>query len=251
MKKITLLLFVVFAGLTASAQTYSTGMVTFFSDYSGKIDVTSTTVTLTLVGPSTSWLGVGFNAASMDDLGMDAVIFDGTNMTDRTLSGVGVIPPLDATQNWTVNSNTINLGVRTVVATRARSTGDSNDYIFPFSAQPINIIFARRPGSTAIGYHGSGNCSATTVDLVLGIASFDMEKIKIYPIPAKNFINVELPEFLSEANISIYDLNGKEVLKAKVTAENPRVETSAISSGSYLMTVKTSEGEGSKKIVIQ
>ena len=54
-----------------NAQTYSTGNVVFFGNFSGQIDVTNTTVTLKLVGPSTSWMGVGFNAQTMNDIGMD------------------------------------------------------------------------------------------------------------------------------------------------------------------------------------
>ncbi|MBC8644063.1 hypothetical protein H9W95_08375 [Flavobacterium lindanitolerans] len=137
-----------------SAQTYSTGTVTLTSGFTATIEVNSSLVTLTLVGPSTDWLGLSFNATSMNDNGSDVVIFDGTAMTDRTFAGIGATPPLDASQNWTVTSNVINAGVRTVTATRARDTGDSNDYTFSTSAQPLNLAWAHRPGSLAMGYHG-------------------------------------------------------------------------------------------------
>jgi len=100
MKKITLTFFaIVLMSFGLSAQTYSTGTVTFMTGFTAKIDVTSTLVTLNLVGPSTDWLSVSFNATSMDDNGSDVVIFDGTNMTDRTFNGTGVTPPLDSNQN--------------------------------------------------------------------------------------------------------------------------------------------------------
>lgn len=250
MKKIRFTYFVFLLSFGMLAQSYSTGTVVLFGDYSGKIDVTATTVTLQLVGPSTSWLGMGFDAVSMDDIGKDVVIFDGVNMTDRTYNGVGIIPPLDATQNWSVSSNTVVAGVRTVVATRARNTGDVNDYVFPLSAQSLNILFARRVGSTAIGYHGLGNCGATVVDFTLGIKSFDAENFKIYPNPATTFINMQLPANTAEAKITIYSVLGKKVKEAIIDSENSTIDLMGLNAGLYLMTIKTANGEGTESLVI-
>lgn len=251
MKNFTFSFFVIllaFSGL--SAQTYSSGTVTLFSDYTGKIDVTSSTVTLTLIGPSTAWLGMGFDATSMNDTGMDAVIFDGTNMSDRTFNGVGVVPPLDVTQNWSVSSNTINAGVRTVVATRARDTGDANDFAFSASATPLNIIFARRTGSLAIGYHGSGNCGATTVNLTLGTDSFVADAFKIYPNPSKGNLTIELPKNINSGNVKIYDNLGRVVRKQTVSTSENAIDTSDLTSGTYIVVLRTEYGNATKNLVV-
>ena len=120
MKKITLL-FILLSATFVFAQTNSTGMITLSTtsglEYSGQIDVTASEVTLTLIGPDDRWLGMGFDASSMTS-GQDVVIFDGTNLTDRTFQGVGSLPSLDANQDWTVQSNTAMSGVRTVVGSR-------------------------------------------------------------------------------------------------------------------------------------
>lgn len=251
MKNFTLSFFIAilaFSGL--SAQTYTSGTVTLFSDYTGKIDVTSTTVTLTLIGPSTAWLGMGFNATGMDSVGMDAVIFDGTSMTDRTLNGVGVVPPLDATQNWTVGTNTINAGVRTVIATRPINTGDSNDFIFSANAQPLNIIFARRTGSLAIGYHGGGNCGATTINLTLGTDSFIADSFKMYPNPSKGNLTIELPKTINNGNVKIYDNLGRVVRKQEVTTSENAIDTSNLTSGTYIVVLRTDFGNATKNLIV-
>ncbi len=251
MKNFTFSLFMTilaFSGL--SAQTYTSGTVTFFSGYTGKIDVTSSTVTLTLIGPSTAWLGMGFDATTMDDVGMDAVIFDGTNMTDRTFDGVGVTPPLDAVQNWTVNTNTINTGVRTVVATRARNTGDANDYVFPVSASPINVLFARRTGSLAIGYHGGGNCGATTLNLTLGTDEFTVDSFKMYPNPSKEYLTFELPAQISTGEVKIYDSLGRVVREQAITATEKNIETATLTTGSYIVVLRTEYGNATKTLLI-
>lgn len=250
MRKITLTILVLLFSVSGLlAQTYSTGTVTFFSNYTGKIDVTSSTVTLTLVGPSTSWLGVGFNApALMNDTGKDVVIFNGTNMTDRSFDGSGVTPPTDA-QNWTVQSNDIVAGVRTVVATRSRVAAEGTDYTFPFSAQSLHLTYARGTSLT-VTYHGMGNCGSTISNFTLGTGNFNIDSFKMYPNPTRNYVNIELPPLVTEANIAIYDMLGKNVKETTISLESTEVDLSGLSAGSYLMKIKTIEGEGTKTLVI-
>lgn len=252
MKNFILLVVTTFLSVTGlSAQTYTSGTVTFFAaNYSGKIDVTPSIVTLTLIGPSTSWLGMGFNATGMNSTGMDCVIFDGTNMTDRTLDGVGVEPPLDASQDWTVTSNTIAAGVRTVVATRARNTGDTDDYVFPAAPQPINVIYARRTGSLAVAYHGANSCGATVVNLTLGTESFLADAFKIYPNPSKGYLTIDLPQQVNSGEVKIYDDLGRVVKKQAVTTSENKIETVDLTSGTYIVVLRTEYGNATKNLVI-
>lgn len=254
MRKFTLTLLGILLGHFALAQSYSTGTVSFFSGgptlaYSGKIDVNSSTVTVTLIGPSTSWLGIAFNTLSMDD-DSDVVVFNGTTVSDRHFDGFGNTPVLDAQQNWSLVSNNEAGGVRTVVISRSRVASESGDYTFPLTASPLNIAFARSIGSTTFQYHGSGNCNATVVNFTLGNEEFNIDSFKIYPNPAKNHVTVELPAPLSEANVVLYDVSGRKVLETKVTLENSQLETSALLAGTYFMSIKTSEGVGTKSLVI-
>ncbi|ESU26998.1 hypothetical protein FLJC2902T_23390 [Flavobacterium limnosediminis JC2902] len=255
MKKITFtILGLLFTAGGLLAQTYSTGTVPFFGGgptlaYSGKVDVTATTVTVTLIGPSTRWFGIAFNVAApnqMDNIGSDVLIFDGTNMTDRSFNGQGIVPPLD-TQNWTVTSNTISSGVRTVVATRNRVATEGTDYTFPLGAQPLNLTFARGVSLT-VAYHESGNCGSTVSNLATD--SFDIMSSKIYPNPANDFVTIELGDLVYEADILIYDVQGKKVKETAVTRENNKVDLAGLHCGSYLLNIKTASGEGSKMIVI-
>ena len=70
----------------------------------------------------------------------------------------------DATQNWTITSNTVTSGQRTVVATRALNTADANDLALLYSAANLRVVWAR--GGTAsytIANHGSSNRAAGIV----------------------------------------------------------------------------------------
>jgi hypothetical protein len=251
MKKTTLTLFCLFITTVFYAQTYSTGVVNFTENYSGKVDVTNTTVTLTLIGPSTGYLALAFNATQMDDIGADVVIFDGTNMSDRTFDGQGVVPPLDATQNWTISSNNVVAGTRTVVATRARNTGDSNDYAFSTSAQPLNLVWALKPTNFAISYHGNGNCGATTANFSLGINDFDKESIKLYPNPAKNYTSIHLPNIMASAEVKIYDSLGRVVKNKTISTEDNQMDTSDLTVGTYMVVIRTEYGNVTKSLIIE
>ncbi|MFC4815564.1 T9SS type A sorting domain-containing protein [Flavobacterium sp. GCM10023249] len=250
MKKLVLTLLMVLLSIGGLfAQTYSTGNMTFFGDYSGKIDVTSSTVTVTLVGPDTSWLGIGFDATSMNNTGKDVIIFDGTSITDRSFNGIGVTPPTD-TQNWTLSSNTVVAGERTVVMTRARVATQGTDYTFPAAAQPLNVIFARSIDSPVITYHGGGNCGTITANLTLGANDFALESVKVYPNPSKEFFTIELPETIGKAEVKVYDAVGKLIKQQQISTIENKIYTADLTSGSYFMILRSDYGNATRTIVI-
>ena len=168
MKKSTLLLaFLLLLILPASfAQTYTTGVVNLSSTaglaMTAKIDV-GTQVTLTLTGPSGRWFALGFNASSMTN-GTDVVgVHSATTLSafDCKLTGFAA-PVTDAQQNWTITSDVVSAGIRTIIATRALNTGDANDYIFPASPTAISLIWSRSStASFSYSNHGGSNRGIT------------------------------------------------------------------------------------------
>jgi hypothetical protein len=162
MKNKLLFLSFLFLSVFVQAQTYTTGVVSLSSTaglaMTAKMDV-GTQVTLTLTGPATRWFALGFDATSMGS-GNDVVIAHtaGTlSSFDASISGYSA-PTTDAQQNWTIVSDVVASGVRTIVATRALVTGDANDYNFTAATGSLSLIWARA-GSASFGlsYHGSSN----------------------------------------------------------------------------------------------
>ena len=144
------------------AQTYTTGVVNLSSTaglaMTAKIDVT-TQVTLTLTGPAGRWFALGFNASSMTN-GTDVVgVHSAGTLSAFDCKLIGFAAPVtDAQQNWTITSDVVSAGTRTIIATRALNTGDANDYIFPSTPTFISLIWARS-GSASFSYsnHGGSN----------------------------------------------------------------------------------------------
>lgn len=122
------------------------------------------TITINFVGPSDRWIAIGFGSSMPNT---DALIYSvGQNLSPHpqgwydyyisSYSGSGVTN--DAVQNWTIQSNNVAAGQRTVVATRTLNTGDANDAVIQYTAPALSLVWAR--GASAdytIAYHGSNN----------------------------------------------------------------------------------------------
>lgn len=125
--------------------------------------MTTTDITVTVQGPSDRFIAFGFGTGMAN--GNDAIIWStlGTGaaplqLRDHRMIGQGVEPSVDAQQDWTVSSNTVSGGNRTIVATRVLNTGDANDVTFSFAATTQNLFWSKGPSATnQLQYHGASN----------------------------------------------------------------------------------------------
>ena len=250
MKNFTLFIFSMLMGSASMAQQYSTGMVPLFTtaglEYSAQIDVEASVVTLTLVGPSARWLGIGFGQSGMQD-GGDVVIFNGTTLSDRQFQGIGVNPAIDGGQDWTVTSNTIDSGIRTVVGTRAINTGEAGDYVFSASAAPITLVYARGESLT-VGYHGGGNCGTTNANLTLGTDKFALSEAQVFPNPAKGDFQIKTQAILQK--VTIYTQTGAFVREMKIDSDAAEINVSGLQTGVYLIELANDTQKTWKKVIV-
>ena len=263
MKKITLTLLSILGVISLSySQTYSTGLVQLSNtaglEYAIQIDVNSTTTTLTMIGPENRWLGLGFGVQDMI-AGEDLVIYDGTTLTDRYYgypgqpagdNAQGITPSEDpeGEQDWTVSSNVVNSGVRTLVATRANDTG--NDYVFSPSAIAIDLVWARArfPGFD-LEWHGPEHRGITMQSFTLGQDNYDIAKFQISPNPAKTNITINFPSFINDVSVEVYDILGKKILSKKINSISSNINVSKWNSGIYLIRVSTENTTSTKRFI--
>lgn len=257
MKKITLTIFsLILFGGTLFSQTNSTGQVplsfTPNLEMGLQIDVTATEVTINLGGPDDRWLGVGFDATSMAT-GMDGVIFDGTNLTDRTFSGGYSMPNMDTNQDWTIlNIDTSQVGYVLVTATRPLDTGEANDYVFNLTDTTMNLIWARGgDGTFTIGYHGGGNRGITSANFTLGVDDFSLSKFKISPNPVSSEFNIDLPDAINNATIEVFDVLGKAIYSSEISRFDSAIHVSNWNNGVYLVRVSSDNASYTKRIIKQ
>lgn len=251
MKKITLFIFLLSISF-CFGQSWSTGTVSLASDYSVKFDVDSSTslVTMTLIGPSNVWLGVAPGVAAgnmMGNAGDDAVVYNSIGLQDRNMLAGNGGPNLDASQDWTIVSNTTSLGVRTLVATRAINTGDANDYVFPTTNGPIPLLWAKGGGLT-FGYHTGGR-GGTVANLTLGVNSFDLTSFSLSPNPSASNFTITLPNTSNTAKVEVYNMLGRKIITKQLRTQSTNIEVSEWNSGIYLIKVTAGNFTQTKRFV--
>lgn len=283
MKKITLtLLSLVLTLVSLNAQTFSTGLVELSNatgtEYSIQIDVTSTEVTLTMIGPAGKWLALGFgnpNTTGGFQAGMvsgnDVVIFrlddsSQDEFTDRYFgfpgqmegeNAQGIVPSIDEREDWTVDSNDVNSGVRTLVATRDLDTGNPGDYVFSTSDTNIDLVWAVARDIDDDGtdylldWHGPVNRGIITAGITLSQAEAQLSEFRISPNPSRNYLNVTLPLLSEKVTLEVYDVLGKKLLQQELTELKSTFNVSEWNSGVYLVKVSTDSATLTKRFVKQ
>jgi Glucose / Sorbosone dehydrogenase/Secretion system C-terminal sorting domain len=90
-------------------------------------------------------------------------------------------------------------------------------------------------------------------DATLGITNFVQKEYKIYPNPAKNQISIESSSTTYPVEVTIFDLNGKQLLFQKTqNTDKNTINTSVLAKGLYLMNIKNNlNATSTQKVVIE
>jgi len=108
------------------------------------------------------------------------------------------------------------------------------------------------------GYNGANSATTCyTLRVALGTAtrsgavSGDLDKVQVYPNPANNVVNVNLSAVKGKSDVSIYDVNGRQVLRREVNAVNAQLDISTLPTGVYIIKVKNGLKEVSTTKIIK
>jgi len=78
-----------------------------------------------------------------------------------------------------------------------------------------------------------------------------VDNFKLFPNPAKVSTIIELPANINEAQVKIYDNLGRVVRNQSITKSENNVDTSDLTTGSYLVVVRTDYGNATKTLIIE
>jgi hypothetical protein len=119
--------------------------------------------------------------------------------------------------------------------------------ICDFLSDPDAILY--------IGYNADGCNSPEEVQLAceVGIGESSVgsrqSAVKIYPNPSSTQITIETPETTSKFLISIFNLNGEEVISHKITAHVTTIDISQLPQGLYFVKLTSDDTVTALKIV--
>jgi hypothetical protein len=187
--------------------------------------------------------------------GTDVVYWNNSILVDAIHIGVNFAPTPDPVNDWVLVSNlndTPSVGIRTLIYTRAFNTTDSNDYVFNFDDNTIDIAWAKSnsPNFT-MNYHGALNRDVlldTNLNL-LGVNEVILSDIKLYPNPSNGIITIK-----SNSNIStihVFSQTGA-LLKTFSDKNNSEVtlDVTSLPAGVYFFEIISAEGKNWKKVQI-
>ena len=96
------------------------------------------------------------------------------------------------------------------------------------------------------GWNGANSAtSCYTLKVQLGTASRggdlitgDVQKVDVFPNPATNVVNINLTGFTGKSDVSLFDVNGRVVVRRIVSTTNSQLDIAALPTGVYMMSIK-------------
>lgn len=261
MKKTTLALLGILLTSYTFAQTYSTGTMELYNVddvlFTAKVDVTSTLVTLTLSGPDNRYLGFGFGVRSMGSGGDVVIFYDDVDtpaqdfqLSDRKFLGTGQVPEIDVNQDWTLVSNILADGQRTVIGTRVLDTGHDDDYVFSTSDSSLDFVWAIGNGYS-MSRHDYSTRGGSMQSLTLSQEDVVLSDFKLTPNPGRSKFELQLPNGVNNVKLQVFDVLGKNVLTKTVSTLSTTIDVSKWNSGVYLVRVTSDNGSQTKRFIKQ
>ena len=83
--------------------------------------------------------------------------------------------------------------------------------------------------------------------IVLGVNDFDLSNLKYYPNPVNDLLTITYTDVIT--NVEVFDLNGRMVIKRNFDNQTVQLDFSNLSSGTYMLNIKTKENSQFVKIV--
>ena len=245
MKKTLLILFLITSSYLF-AQSFSTGTQTLSSGLTTSINIDNDTgtTTLMLAGPSDKWFGIGFGNSNMN--GTDILMTNGSSTLRDAYSTSNGLPQAEDSQDWTLEVNSVVNGTRTIVASRANNTGDSNDYVFNASAGSLTVIWAIGSSTTYASHSIRG---ATALSVSLGIYENNLLSFEMYPNPVSDLLNIQLPTATEKAEVSVFDYTGRLVSSKTISSNDTAIDVQKISKGIYMIRVAANNKIGVQRFI--
>ena len=83
----------------------------------------------------------------------------------------------------------------------------------------------------------------------VNITDNELLSSNVYPNPINNFVNIEIPNIINSATVTIFSINGKLIKRLKITKVKSVIDLKNINSGIYFVEVKTNQSIKKFKLI--
>lgn len=134
---------------------------------------------------------------------------------------------------------------------------DGNDKIGEFSGSSLPPDLTAHSGSMFVFFSTNSSVTDKGWDAHYSTSPMNTEKkdvtdkIKVFPNPANNRLNIELPRTVAFAEVCIYDIYGKKVVETGGShCSSITVNTSGLPEGIYFIKISSDDNTVTKKVII-
>ena len=120
------------------------------------------------------------------------------------------------------------------------------------NTQTVNYAAAGTDSLFVVVYDGKCYWTDTivlTINSCIGIDEVKENPMKIYPNPAVDFVNISLPQYYKDAQLSVLNSQGQIQYSAIISSKEFKVDVSHYATGIYIVLLKTGDGVFSRKVV--
>lgn len=132
---------------------------------------------------------------------------------------------------------------------------DSSYFESTFLKNPGRKNFKDSGDYTVVLFSGIGACDRIDTfrfnlnDRITSIMSLTFDKVKLYPNPVKEYLQIEVPEL---AIVSIFDLNGRGLIEQKIyPSDKNSIDMQGIQNGMYLIRIEMGTETVWRRLVIE
>lgn len=169
-------------------------------------------------------------------------------MTQQLANCTTLYSPLQATLSNAYASDYVPFEAKGDIITGFYETPVSgNQHTVNDTFANIDPVYVFNVGKAAVGALQHFAVATTTLS-VNEPAAGSLESVKVYPNPAKNVLNIDLPSHIKDFHVEINDMSGKLVLKSE---KETQINVSSLENGIYLCSIKSGDENVVKKIVIK
>ncbi|WP_312766571.1 M28 family peptidase [Epilithonimonas sp.] len=130
--------------------------------------------------------------------------------------------------------------------------GYNNPYVHTANDKLVNMdpVYVLNVGKSAVGsIQHFAAASTTTLALEDSSISTNLESVEFYPNPAKNVLNLKIPDNIKDFTVEITDMNGSRILVSKENTNH--IDISNLKPGVYLGTISIGNDKVTKKIIVE
>jgi hypothetical protein len=127
---------------------------------------------------------------------------------------------------------------------------DANDITFVITEPGSYHVVAAPaicPNSTSSTF-GTPIVVAWNPECALDIENPDADSFTLYPNPASEVLNINLPQNITSLNYAVIDITGKTLLNGTANANNP-INISGLANGSYIIKLNNDEKQYTKMFI--